>query len=123
MPELIHFRRISSRENDYVSVNPEFVCSVNFDEDVGVCINTTGKTFIVEGSYNDTLKALGRLSGNHLLDDLKAVINRHSRENASNTPDFILAQFLLVCLNAYEGATIRRDSWYNIKPQPGGCSD
>ncbi len=38
----------------------------------------------------------------HLLSNL---INRHSMENKSNTPDFILAQYLSSCLNAFEVAT------------------
>ena len=29
-----------------------------------------------------------------LVNDLQTVLNRHSREEVSNTPDFILAQFL-----------------------------
>jgi len=42
------------------------------------------------------------------------LINKHSRENTSNTPDFILADYLLNCLAAYESATNQRDAWYNI---------
>jgi hypothetical protein len=40
---------------------------------------------------------------------LKNAINKCSIENASNTPDYILTEFLLSCLNAYEVAVIRRD--------------
>jgi len=54
-----------------------------------------------------------------LYDDLAALLNRHSRENASNTPDFILADYMLGCLTAFETATQRRDQWYSIAPQPG----
>lgn len=39
-----------------------------------------------------------------LAEDIRGAINRHSRENVSNTPDFILAAFLLECLEAYEKA-------------------
>ena len=47
-----------------------------------------------------------------LEEDISAVLNRHSAENASNTPDFILAQYLLGCLAAF-GATVKaRDAWY-----------
>ena len=38
--------------------------------------------------------------------DLSAVINRYSVENRSNTPDFMLAEFMAGCLNVYEN-TIR----------------
>ena len=54
--------------------------------------------------------------------DLSSLLNRYSRENDSNTPDFILASYLLKCLNAYEAATVQRDRWYGIAPCPGGSS-
>jgi hypothetical protein len=40
--------------------------------------------------------------------DLKHLINVHSVENDSNTPDYILAQYLMECLKAYEHATQAR---------------
>lgn len=43
--------------------------------------------------------------------ELAAVINRHSKENGSNTPDFILAGFLNACLEAYEIAVSTRRAW------------
>jgi len=36
-----------------------------------------------------------------LLKELADVLNRNSAENASNTPDFILAKYLIFCLNAF----------------------
>ena len=47
------------------------------------------------------------------------VINSHSRENNSNTPDYLLAEYLLRCLEAYEVICSRRDKWYGIDPAPG----
>lgn len=44
--------------------------------------------------------------------DIAAAINRYSMENASNTPDFILADFLDECLSAFSRAAKRRDEWY-----------
>ena len=44
--------------------------------------------------------------------ELTSLLNRHSAENRSNTPDFILAMYLLDCLNAFEKAVIRREDWY-----------
>src|ERR1041385_370169 len=35
---------------------------------------------------------------------LERLINAHSQENGSNTPDFILAQYLLACLRAFNTA-------------------
>jgi len=53
-----------------------------------------------------------------LVNDLAAAINRNSRENASNTPDFILASYLVECLKNYEGAVNARENWYG-RPAPG----
>jgi len=47
---------------------------------------------------------------------LRALINRHSKENGSNTPDFILAEYLTSCLEAFETATNERQGWYGINP-------
>lgn len=47
-----------------------------------------------------------------LAKELSAVLNRHSVENGSNTPDFILAQYLLGCLAAFETAVNAREKWY-----------
>lgn len=46
--------------------------------------------------------------------DLEAVINRHSMENGSNTPDFILATYLIRCIENFDAATKCRESWYNV---------
>lgn len=54
--------------------------------------------------------------------ELEELINRHSLENDSNTPDFVLAAFMQRCLDAYTMATNRRDKWYGINPEPGWSS-
>ena len=36
--------------------------------------------------------------------ELAEVINRHSREKSSNTPDYILANYLAGCLGAFDAA-------------------
>lgn len=43
---------------------------------------------------------------------LAGVMNSYSRENRSNTPDFILANFVDKCLFAFEDANNRRERWY-----------
>lgn len=58
------------------------------------------------------------LCRSELFDEIKSVLNKHSRENASNTPDFILADYLQACLEAFEFATVQRESWYGIKTGP-----
>ncbi|MCK5611411.1 hypothetical protein KAR91_56595 [Candidatus Pacearchaeota archaeon] len=42
--------------------------------------------------------------------DLQHLINRHSLEQASDTPDFVLAEYLENCLEAFDRAVNRRDS-------------
>lgn len=46
---------------------------------------------------------------------LRDVINQHSRENGSNTPDYILAAYLLGCLEAFDNATRARERWYGVE--------
>lgn len=43
---------------------------------------------------------------------LDRLLNAHSQENASNTPDFILAQYLLGCLALWNTTTQQRETWY-----------
>lgn len=44
---------------------------------------------------------------------LTALINRHSVERESNTPDFILAEYLSDCLEAFEKVIAARSKWYD----------
>lgn len=44
--------------------------------------------------------------------ELRALINRFSRESDSNTPDFVLAQYMTACLDAYNAAVQQRESWH-----------
>jgi len=45
--------------------------------------------------------------------ELQTLINKHSMEINSHTPDFILAQYMDMCLSAFNIATVKRDKWYN----------
>lgn len=44
--------------------------------------------------------------------ELEEIINRNSQENGSNTPDFILADYLANCLLAFDTACNMREHWY-----------
>jgi hypothetical protein len=44
--------------------------------------------------------------------ELGKLLNDYTQENASNTPDFILAAFLLHCLAAFNEASRARETWY-----------
>jgi hypothetical protein len=55
--------------------------------------------------------------------ELETLINKYSKDNLSNTPDFILANYVNSCLYVFETATLARDKWYDfdscIKPTKG----
>lgn len=64
--------------------------------------------------------------------ELEHLINKYSKENDSNTPDFILAEYLKGCLDVFNNIVPKRDKWYGVQatgvglePLPekceGGC--
>jgi len=50
--------------------------------------------------------------------ELQDLINRHSKENDSNTPDHILAIYLEGCLQAFNTAVQQRETWYGRDARP-----
>lgn len=48
--------------------------------------------------------------------ELKELINRHSIENESDTPDYILARYILNCLYSYSCAVRTRDQFFGFEP-------
>lgn len=42
-------------------------------------------------------------------EELRKLINQYSKENGSNTPDYIIARYLLSCLEAFDNAANDRD--------------
>lgn len=53
--------------------------------------------------------------------ELRDLLNRYSRESASNTPDEILAEYIEDSLAAFNRAVQRREVWYGrdgIPPVP-----
>jgi hypothetical protein len=52
-------------------------------------------------------------------DCLKSLINKHSIENDSDTPDYILAEYLKQCLNTFGMCVRRRDKHYGFSTWPG----
>jgi hypothetical protein len=54
-------------------------------------------------------------------DALRELINKHCMENGSDTPDFLLAEYLCDCLAAYETIIEKREVWYGRRiGQPTG---
>ena len=58
---------------------------------------------------------------NDFQDELESLINRHSQESGSDTPDFILASYLNDCLKSYNAAVQARDQWYG-RPRTVPCT-
>jgi hypothetical protein len=74
----------------------------------------------VDSAYDDIVRILTTndetesditVENNDFTKELEHLINKHNKEAASNTPDFILADYLTRCLMAYNRAVFRRDRW------------
>jgi hypothetical protein len=52
--------------------------------------------------------------------NIEHALNIDSAENGSNTPDFILAEYLTACLAAFDHAVNQRAVWYGRMDAPGG---
>ncbi len=48
-----------------------------------------------------------------VVEQFRKIINEHSLENDSKTPDFILAEYLYDCLQNANMLIGRRSMWYN----------
>lgn len=53
------------------------------------------------------------------IDKLSGLLNSVSAENGSDTPDFILAEYLTNCLKSFDLAVKRREYWYGRKCSNG----
>ena len=54
------------------------------------------------------------------VEDLTALLHRYSMEQSSNTPDFILAEYLLKCLETWNATVQHRDNraqWHGHGPR------
>ena len=49
--------------------------------------------------------------------EIEHAINCNSAENGSNTPDFILAEYLTDCLAAFDKTVTAREKWYGREPK------
>jgi hypothetical protein len=50
--------------------------------------------------------------------DLTKIINFHSMGKKAQVPDFIIADYLMNCLKAFDNTMIDLDKWYNQEPNP-----
>lgn len=53
-----------------------------------------------------------------LRESIAAAINRFSAEGGSNTPDHVLAGFLIGCLEVFDRAVVERARWYGRMDTP-----
>lgn len=52
--------------------------------------------------------------------ELTSLINKHSMESGSGTPDYVLAHYLMSCLQAFERTTELRSNFFGGNaPKPG----
>ena len=54
--------------------------------------------------------------GTQFRKDLAELLNRYSKENGSDTPDFILARYLENVLENFDAAVKEREEWYGREP-------
>jgi hypothetical protein len=47
--------------------------------------------------------------------ELQELLNRYSKENESQTPDYVLAHYIKYSLKAFNQATNLREEWYGRK--------
>ena len=50
--------------------------------------------------------------------ELVTLINRHCMENDSDTPDYMLAEYIVKCLEAFNQTVKRRERWYGRGTKP-----
>lgn len=62
-----------------------------------------------------TIKVELKADNSGFREELEQLINKFSKENGSNTPDYILANYLLGCLNNFDTCVNARDKFYNFK--------
>lgn len=65
-----------------------------------------------EKAFPNALPSLQSVSKTTFEQDIEGSINKHSKENDSNTPDFILAKYLSKCLEAFNECSRSREKWY-----------
>jgi len=54
----------------------------------------------------------GTLNRSDFHKELESLINRYSKENGSNTPDWVLAEYLERCLTAFNACVNLRERYY-----------
>lgn len=51
-------------------------------------------------------------------EELEHLINKHSMENGSDTPDYMLTDYLMGCLDNFNRIVQSREKWYGRVKEP-----
>lgn len=120
---------IEEMAKDHLTTQPQvYVANTMGAEEVlrdkiKCCGDSTKEQRARKGAYVDALMIVKEYANRPVKGDverptnfkieLEGLINKYSMENASNTPDFILAEYLIDSLNAFNDAEIKRSKWYS----------
>jgi hypothetical protein len=55
--------------------------------------------------------------------ELSSLLNTHSCDNDTNTPDFLLASFLDAVLAVFSSVMEQRDEWQGMEPKPASVKE
>ena len=77
----------------------------------------------VEAGQQETIVMPHQYLDKLFQDELEELINRYCQENESNTPDFILAEYMKKCLDAFNESVHRREAWYGREAWHGQSKD
>ena len=109
--------------NTRPSLSVEEIEEVIDDWNTENCLNLVHSISTLALAIKDKIGGgiMGKITGGMKLrsgfvDDLQELINKYSKENESNTPDFLLAEHLNACLNIFGSMMFKRDSWYKNHP-------
>lgn len=113
--ELAKKVEISPKRNGQIACG--IIYKTNMDEIISDCLDRLNTWH--KGAYIE-LKAIHSAKDRNTLfeRELTSLINRYSKENDSNTPDFMLAQYLTGCLNHFNAIVNMREKWYGREPKP-----
>lgn len=66
---------------------------------------------VVEGGFEEVDEDREERNTSEFEKDLTKLINRYSLEAGSDTPDYILAEYLMGCLETFNDSVRRRSDW------------
>lgn len=90
-----------------IAADPTPTKTIVFDQE-----NCTAYAEVEAKVYSDVQGQETRPPLSKFEQSLSYLINGECMENQSNTPDFILAEYLSACLAAFNVATRAREKWY-----------